>query len=867
MNVFFKHPKLIIIITGIITLFFSWQLIDVSLDNDVLSFIPDDHPEVVKYYDNEEQFGGDRIFAIAVESVSGTIFTADFIELITNLTEDFKTIKYDVEVSSFANTSYIEGTSNGIVVKPLLENYEGTVDDILKFKERLLSWDLYEGSLFSRDFSAAQILVKLNTLPTETERNNIYTHIENTLSKINDPSINWYITGLPAVTYLISNNMEADLINLIPLVLLVVISTLYLSFRRLGGVILPLLTIIISIIWTIGLMSMLNISLSMLDTIIPVLLVAVGSAYGIHIISHYYDEIRIKNFKLTEAEHHDLVLGTVKRIGKPVFLAGLTTIIGFGSLISSNVIPIRTFGTFTAIGVGIALLVSSTLIPALLLLRHSSLKSAGENIFGHNTAAFNILYNFFHSHNARVIFLFLIIVGAGIYGTTRINRDSVLVEYFKEDTQIRIADKFLNEKFSGTTFFEIIVSGTKPGDLTDPEILITIDKMNAFLKAKYPQIKKIVSFTDFIKKLNQVINYSNTIENNSFDNSDITDSVEEESFEFSSFFVEEDVPSEKIDTNKITTEKSSINNDLSVSYNDLLQIMNKAYLLSNNMEMSADELITEINKELNYKGAAFYEIPNDPSKYPVESREELKNLISQYLLLFSGNLSSLTDDDIEPMKTRILVQLNDPGTILANSAAIDAEEFAKDYFPEGYSLEITGTTTLMHTLMSLITKSQTMSILISLSLVFIVLSITHKSITGGIIGIIPIGFTVLINFGVMGIFGIRLDISTAMVAAVSIGIGIDYTIHYLSYYHYERLKTDNLELVARNTLAGAGKAIIVNAVSVASGFLVLLFSKFNPLNYFGLLISITMITSSTASLTLLPILLEMFKPKFISRKI
>ena len=864
---FFKYPKLIILLIGIITLFFSWQLINLSLDNDILSFIPEDHPEVLKYYENEEQFGGDRVFAIAIESVSGTIFTENFIELILDLTEKFKTMNFDVEVSSFANTSYIEGTINGLEVKPMLEDYEGTENDILKLKERLLSWDIYEGSLYSSDFSAAQILVKLKTLPTETERNYVYNYIENTLIQINDPSINWYITGLPAVTYLISNNMEADLINLIPLVLLVVILILYLSFRRLGGVILPLLTIIISIVWTMGLMSLLGISLSMLDTIIPVLLVAVGSAYGIHIISHYYDEIRIKNFKLNETEHIELILSTVKRIGKPVLLAGLTTIIGFGSLISSNVIPMKTFGTFTAIGVGFALLVSITLIPALLLLRHSSLKSAGENIFGQNTAAFNILYKFFHSHNLRVIFLFLIILGAGIYGTTRINRDSVLVEYFKEDTQIRIADNFLNEKFDGTTFFEIIVSGTKPGDLTNPEILIAIDEMNAFLKAKYPQITKVISFTDFIKKLNQVMNYSDSIEDESFGTTETSTYKENESFEFSSFFVEEDISSEIIDENKIIKESKSINNELSISYNDLLQILNKAYVLSDNTEMSANELIAELNKELNYKGAAFYEIPNDPSKYPVDSREELKNLISQYLLLFSGNLSALTDDDIEPMKTRILVQLNDPGTILANNAAKDAAAFAKINFPEGYSLEITGTSTLMHTLMNLITKSQTMSILISLTLVFIVLSLTHKSIAGGLIGIVPIGFTVLINFGVMGIFGIRLDISTAMVAAVSIGIGIDYTIHYLSYYHFERIKTDNLELVARNTLAGAGKAIIVNAISVAAGFMVLLFSKFNPLNYFGLLIAITMITSSTASLTLLPILLEMFKPKFISRKL
>jgi uncharacterized protein len=860
---FFRHPKIIIFIISIITLFFSWFLLSISLNNDILTFIQDDHPEVLKYNETEEQFGTDRVFSIAIESIDGTIFSPEFIEIIRSLTESFSHIDKNIEVSSFANTSYIEGTSDGIEVKPMLEDYSGSADDILKLKERLLSWELYEGALYSKDLSSAQILVELKIIPTDKLRNYIYESIRNTLDNIKDPSVNWYISGLPAVTYLISNNMEADLIVLIPLVLLVVILTLYFSFRRLGGVVLPMLTIIISIIWTLGLMSIMGFSLSMLDTIIPVLLVAVGSAYGIHIISHYYDEIRKKESKPNESEHKELVLAIVKRIGKPVFLAGITTIIGFGSLISSNVVPIRNFGIFTALGVGIALIISITLIPAILLLRHNSLKSSTTNGLANSTNTYSTLYKFFHKHNIRVLFLLIIIMILGIYGTTIIDRDSVLIEYFKKDTEIRIADKFLNTKFNGSTFFEIIVEGEKPGDLTNPVILKKMDEMSDFLLSKYPEIKKIVSFTDFVKKLNQVMNYS---EEKASGSDFIYNETGKENadVEFSSFFEEENAEIEsRQDSLTILTESNS-----GTDYSDknLLKIINTTYLKSDNLNLSVKEFIKLINIEMNFKGAGFYEIPFDPAKYPVDSSKDFKDIISQYLLLFSGNLSSLTDDDIEPKKTRMLVQLNDPGTIIASKAVKTAEEYALANFPEGYSIETTGTAKIMHILMDLVTKSQTRSILISLTLVFLILSITHRSLAGGIIGIIPIGFTVLINFGVMGIFGIRLDISTAMVAAVSIGIGIDYTIHYLSYYHFERLKTDDLEIVAQKTLSGAGKAIILNAVSVGAGFLILLFSRFNPLNYFGILIAITMIISSTASLTLLPILLEIFKPKFISRK-
>jgi hypothetical protein len=127
------------------------------------------------------------------------------------------------------------------------------------------------------------------------------------------------------------------------------------------------------------------------------------------------------------------------------------------------------------------------------------------------------------------------------------------------------------------------------------------------------------------------------------------------------------------------------------------------------------------------------------------------------------------------------------------------------------------------------------------------------------------GFAILINFAVMGFFGIKLDISTAMVASVAIGIGIDYTIHFMSNYHYQRMQTDDIETVTVNTLRTTGRAITVNAFAVAAGFAVLLLSNFNPLMYLGMLIALTMFTSSLAAMTLLPVMLNIFKPKFISK--
>ena len=149
---------------------------------------------------------------------------------------------------------------------------------------------------------------------------------------------------------------------------LVIIASLFISFKRLNGVILPLLTVVISSIWTMGLITLLKIPLNLISTVIPVLMVAVGSAYGIHIVSHYHDRLAELEKAPGREEHSGIISSVMKRVGAPVLLAGLTTIAGFSSLGLTEIVPIRTFGLFSSFGVLTAIIVSLTLIPSILTL-------------------------------------------------------------------------------------------------------------------------------------------------------------------------------------------------------------------------------------------------------------------------------------------------------------------------------------------------------------------------------------------------------------------------------------------------------------------------------------------------------------------
>jgi hypothetical protein len=941
-----RHPWAIIIAIGAITLFFAFQLPKAQLNNDVMTFVPEDHPDKVAMDEVEETFGTSVPMSVGIEFPRGTIFAAESIELVRTLTAELEELERVKDVTSMTNSDYIRGTEDGMAVSALVEEFEGSESEIRELKAKLLSWDTYEESLYSDNFRATQILVGVDLDISADAREELYFDIKEVLANHESPEVNYYLAGEPAIAVLLSTNMRNDVATLVPLVIVVVLVALYLFFRRPGGVILPIVTVLISTTWTIGAMALLGISLSLVATVIPVLMIAVGSAYGIHIVNHYFHEVDERRRDISAEEHRQIIFNTLNNVGKPVFLAGLTTIIGFGALTTSEVGPMRSFGVFTAIGVAVALLVALTLIPSLLLVRGSALEATQRTEREPVNDSFLLgIYNFFAGRKIRIMVLALLVTGVASWGASKLIVDNELITYFKRGTEIRVADRFLRENFGGTRTFHIEVTGEEAGDLTDPEVLQAMDDLATYLETTYPEkISKVLSYTDFIKRMNQVMHVGeappwdyvsgerygpggtsasgggesggkegadqggSTGGSDSSEGSvpsffDETSSLPPAEFwrvgqegeagdesdfsegfgsgEFGTSFEQSDnrgaedtadaepgVPDEA--PGPAGEEPANVGTGspaAGFSYADFASMLNRAYRRADRLDLSLGELLELVNREVNHEGAAFYEIPYNPEFYPAETRRELSNLISQYLLIYSGSLDEWSDDSVEPSKARMLVQLRTTGNIFTEQAVEEIERYAALEFPEGYSVRTAGVAIVEKAITRLISNAQIYSIIVSLTLVFIIIAITYRSLVAGFYGILPLGLAVLVNFGVMGFSGIKLDVSTAMVASVAIGIGIDYTIHFLSAYHRERRRTEDLEDVEKTVLRTTGKAIIFNAVSVAAGFAVLLLSNFNPLMYMGLLIALTMFTSSIAAMTVLPVLLDIFNPRFIRKAI
>jgi hypothetical protein len=180
--------------------------------------------------------------------------------------------------------------------------------------------------------------------------------------------------------------------------------------------------------------------------------------------------------------------------------------------------------------------------------------------------------------------------------------------------------------------------------------------------------------------------------------------------------------------------------------------------------------------------------------------------------------------------------------------------------PAGYALTINEVT-------AVIGASQVKSIMLAFLFVFIVTFFIFRSITGGVYSLIPLLFTVSVNFGMIFVLGWKIDTSTMLVASVAIGIGVDYTIHFLERFKIQLNAGDSPQDAFRNTMATTGNAVVVNAVSVSIGFLVLTFSDFVGNISMGILMAGTMVYSSMGAFILLPALIFVLKPKFFYSKV
>ena len=308
-----KNRWIIIASVIVLTLFFGYQTRFISINSDIVSSLPDDDPAALLFKNIGNQFGGNEMGMIVLES--DNVFKNDLLQHVKQITDSLKITHGVSTVTSLTNILDIKSTEEGIEIGKLVDDYNlpESQSQLDSLKSYVFSKEMYKGAIVSEDGTATVIMF---TLLPDADKQAVAKGIKEKIEAFNLPE-RIYFGGLPFMLNDVSDLIISDIVWLLPIVFIVIALILYFSFKSLRGVLMPLLTAGIAVIWTIGIMVTAGHELTIILNIVPIILLAVGSAYTIHVIN---------SFNVSKTT--DINQTIIKALGYviiPVVLAAVTT--------------------------------------------------------------------------------------------------------------------------------------------------------------------------------------------------------------------------------------------------------------------------------------------------------------------------------------------------------------------------------------------------------------------------------------------------------------------------------------------------------------------------------------------------------------
>jgi predicted RND superfamily exporter protein len=758
-----RHPWPTLVGFLLVTSFFAAGIPRLEIELDVRASMPKNHPEV-RYNDWVEDYFGisDPVVVMVINEGPDGVFTPEtlrLVQVISDAVADLPAIAGD-DIVSLSEVDDITGEEDVLIVEPFFEEAPATREQALAVRRAVFDNPMMVGALVSEDGEATVVVAELETGADKVE---IHERLKQIVAAAPVGSERIVIAGRPVVEGEIGRQARADLQFMFPFVILAAAGLLFLALRSLRGVLLPLLVVLTSVVWALGLMAWTNATFHPLATIMPTLLVAIGVANGIHIIHHFM----LGTAERPERPVPETVRETMEQMTPPVVMTSLTTAAGLASLAVSSVQQVQVFGLFSAFGVLAGMVFSLTLLPAVLCLLPAPLKAARRTARtqieegGFVARLLDALVPLVTRRPLVAVACGLAVVVGGAAGIGNIVVDSSLNRTFPKGNPVRLADRELAERFGGSMPMHIVLDAGADDAWKDPAKLRAVEGLQEHIEAN-GYSGKTVSIADYLRRMNVVMR------------------------------------------------------------------------------------------------------PGDPSADRVPDSREL---VAQYLLLYS--MSGDPDDfedvvDYDYRVANVRTQLASDHSMLAGRVLRDVETYAARHLaPLGISTHVSGVARLLYTLSDLVVRGQILSLVLALVVVVVLAALMSRSSAAGFFTVVPVAVATVLNFGLMGWFGVRLDTTTALLSSMGIGIGIDYAIHFVFRYRRDRLASMSPEQAMHETLSTSGVAIFYNAVVVMAGFLVLATSSFPPNRILGVLVAQNMFVCLLGTVTLLAAALHLIQPAFV----
>ena len=468
------------------------------------AFLPEKDSVLVQRNQLKKIFGLKDPMVIAIVNEKG-IFNKKSLDLIHQLTEKIKStpgIDPD-QITSLSTENNIIGTDSGIVVDPFYEVETLTEEKAFEVSNQIDDFELYQGSLVSKDKTTTLIIAEMLD-SYDKNQHDVYNSLYKVVSDLKEKDHKFYLAGEGAISGYLIKYIDEDAMKTNPFAGLIIAIILIFAYRTTRGVLLPNLMVLASVGIALGTMAALGVNFFVITNGLPVVLIAIAVADGIHILGEYYENA----MKFPKYTQQQLVVHTMLQMWRPITITSITTIAGFLSIaLSSYMPPMIYFGIFGALGVCVALLYALFMIPSAMML----LKPQKSRVFKAQDKADKFgelmikLGTLVIKHPKAILMASLLIIVLGIGGALKLLVNEDRIKNFQNEEPIVLADKIINEKTDGTSYLDILIETRYEEDLFKITNLQKIDAIQNYIET-LPHVKGSTSIVDFIKKMHQSMN-------------------------------------------------------------------------------------------------------------------------------------------------------------------------------------------------------------------------------------------------------------------------------------------------------------------------------------------------------------------------
>ena len=766
-HILLKFRMVILAGTIIITVFFGYCARGMRTDNSIEIWLSKNDKDLDYYKAFLEKFGNEEFLVVAFSAAN--LFTKDRMQGIKTVAEKMRRLDGIGRVTSIADV-FKDKITSPVFQKKIRSQQGRSVMNI--FKQQLLADSGYQNNLISKNGKTTAIIATIKCEGPESRKqlvNEVKEILYQTTVKPEDAqkkTHTYHVAGPSVVNTELDRMSKQDMDRFTPLMFAMSIMVLGCLFRKFSGVLIPLLTVGVCIIWVTGCFVLLGQTMNMIANMLLPLTFIITLSASIHMISHYYRESTSSVLK------EDAICNTLRHVGVPIFMTTITTAIGFVSLATSSIPPVFITGLFMSGCAVLTFLISMTFIPILLsFVPQGKPVYAGNKVSPRNDSAERsdrergMGHLLFRLGRLIVKYKGLILscgLAAGLFcawGISKLQVESDLMASFPVDSQIARDNAYIERHLTGLLPVEIVAETADGMSILQPNLLNNLVNLQKYLR-EIPEVTGSISIANYIQQTHQIVNNDNP---------------------------------------------------------------------------------------------QYYSIP--------ATKKEAADYVKMAALYGDSYVNSLYTK--EHTAARISVRMKQVGSNRYQAVITSIKEYIHRHLDTtALSWHITGIVPLLINVQDNILRSEIQSFSLAFLLTFISTAVVLKSFKIGLISVIPNLLPGTITLGLMGLTGLKLDAATIMIASIALGISVDNTIH-IFYRFKKKLSVDgnHAEAVCR-TLQGAGKTALFTSLAAAFGFMVFSFSSFKPIQYFGLLTSVTIVNAMVSDLFISPGCLMLFKPKF-----